>query len=260
MIHAYFTSGMFDNAEIFLKSLHKTNGDLFRVVMTTRDLGDNQIKRLKSFYPGLEVENKTLDMERLAKSAGVSTNDLCRYRNEVENQYVTPENKVWKLMIAGEDRPRAIYDLLLRGEGTVTPIIHFDIDALFRKSVWPIMTDALTHDCGLLLRAVIKPIKARITISTMTWRRTRMSLKFFERWMYWLDVLPPSKRPIGYGQISCWYAFEELKNELDYYILPPVWGYPGNNKDNHIIWSGAIHKLSKEDCVKKFKEEMENLR
>ena len=253
---------MLNLAKVFLRSLYKTNGDNFHVLLSTRDLSLDQMRELEDIYPNLNVENKYLPMKHMAKRAKVSVEQLKEYKREVENRHVTNNNKVWKLMIAAEDRPRSLYELLLRGEGVQTPILHFDIDTLFRKNIWPIVTDALTYDCCLLLREGHNTTKAKLTISTMTWRRNERTLKFFDRWMHWLDEVPPPHRPIGYGQLSAWYAFQECRYELKYKKLGPAWGYPGraSNKPSNYIWSGAVHKLTKENCAKKFEDELEGLR
>lgn len=262
MINAYFTKGMFPMAKTFLKSLSLTNGEDNMVILSTRDLEDNQIKELHTYYPNLTVENKIIDMERFAARAKVSVNTLIKYRREVENSYVTPQNRVWKLMIAAEDRPRALFDLLQRDcFGKIMPIYHFDIDTLFLKNISPITETAMNHDCCLLLRYNIMPVKAKITISTMFWRRTEVTMEYFDRWMHYLDILPPPERPIGYGQTSCWYAFKDVEHKLKCHTLGPAWGYPGKkmNQESNYVWSGAVHKLKKNDCTKLFAEKLEEL-
>jgi len=219
ILHAYFTNGMFDNAKVFLESLLKTNGDKFDVLLSTRDLSIAQIMSLHSYYPKLEVENDILNMVELANRARIPVKRLQKYRRQIEKRFVTSENKVWKLLIAAEDRPRALHEVIARrGED---PIIHFDIDTLFRKDISPLAEMANQHDCCLLLRPKIRPIKARITISTMTWKRNAATMSFFDRWFHWLDFCKPNTRPIGYGQTSCWFAFEETREYLNYYTLPP---------------------------------------
>ncbi len=258
MIHAYFTNGMFDNAKVFLQSLYKSNSDRWPVLLDTRDLTKCQVEELHEYYPILEVQNKKLDMELLAKRAAVPVETLWKYRRQVEKQHVTINNKVWKLMIAAEDRPRTLLRLLKK-KRTGDVVMHFDIDTLFRKPILTLYLEAAKYDCCLLLRPKINPMKARITISTMAWQKTTMTMKFFKRWMYWLDYCPPPRRPIGYGQTSCWYAYEELYKDLKCYTLPAEWAYPGGNKASNIIWTGAIHKLKKSDCATQFKEEMDRL-
>lgn len=258
MIHAYLTDGMYGLAEVFLKSLWKTNEDTFRVLLSTRELKDKQVKKLREFHPCVDVENKRFNYEEMADRAKVSVPKLLEYKRQIEKRYVTPENRVWKLMIAAEDRPRSLFDLLQRGEGSGTPIFHFDIDTLFLKSIMPIMNTALAHDCCLLFRPKINPIKARITISTMFWRRTEVVLEFFQRWMHWLDACPPPERPIGYGQTSCWYAYKDVEDRIKVHTLGPAWGYPGKkmNRGSNFVWSGAVHKLTKADCIKQFGEKL----
>lgn len=260
LVHGYLTSGMFELAKVFLDSLAFANGNHFRVILSTRDLVPEQIAELHNHYSDLSVENEQLDYVYLANRANCSYATLMKYKEEVEGRYVTKENKVWKLMIAAEDRPRSLYKLLERGEGWRYPILHFDIDTLFRKDITPLVDLGIAHDCCLLLRPNINPVKARITISTMTWKRNDRTLKFFERWMHHLDIMPPPQRPIGYGQTSCWYAFKDVP-ELITHTLSHNWGYPGkqNNSKSNFVWAGAIHKLAKDDCVKKFESELEGL-
>ena len=258
MIHAYFTNGMFENAKVFLQSLFKTNIDRWPVLLDSRDLTNCQVEELHKYYPILEVQNKKLNMDALAKRAAVPVEILWKYRRQAEKQHVTAANKVWKLMIAAEDRPRALLRLIKRMKHGYV-VMHFDIDTLFRKSILDLYLKGAQYDCGLLLRPNISPVKARITISTMVWQKTKITMQFFRRWMYWLDFCPPPRRPIGYGQTSCWYAYEELYKELRTYTLPVEWGYPGKNKESNILWSGAVHKLKKADCATQFREEMSRL-
>jgi hypothetical protein len=221
-------------AEVFLKSLRITNNGHFRVLLSTRNLNDTQINRLKSFYPGVEIENKFLNFEDLAVQACTTVECLKGFKKEVEEEHVNMKNKVWKLMIAAEDRPKALFDLLLRGNnGVATPIMHFDIDTLFRKSIWPLIFAAMKHDCCLLLRENFRPIKGRITISTMAWRRNERTIDL---------------------------AFKDLRDNINYHKLSKEWGYPGLNKKSNYVWSGAIHKCMKKECIQLFEEQLGELK
>ena len=255
MIHAYLTDGFFEMGKVFLESLWQTNRDTYRCLLTTRNFNDQMISEYRNIYPGLQVENKLINFEKMSDYAKVPVKTLKKWKKEIESRYVTPQNRCWKLMIAGDDRPHAIYDLMLRGEGKYIPILHFDIDTLFRRNLWPMSVDAAKHDLCLLLRPKINPVKARITISTIGIKTNERTIKFFSRWMHWIGVVPPLERPIGYGQTSCWKAFEECP-DLIVKTLDRRFAYPGQNRKDNIIWTGAIHKMTKEDCVKYFRREM----
>lgn len=245
-------------AKIFLESLWLTNKSRHHVVLSTRSLSNDQIKELKDIYPGVVIENKLWNWPRMAEMAQLPVSVLKKYKKEVENQYVTPENRIWKLMVAGEDRPKALFDVMVRND---VPMLHFDIDTLFRAPVDHIYKTIEKHDLCLLLRPNVMPLKARITISTIGIMKNYYTMEFFSKWFDHLAKVPPIHRPIGFGQTSCWYAFEEMPH-LRVHKLDSRWGYPGkrNNREDNYIWSGAVHKLTKDDCVKLFERELENLK
>lgn len=255
MIHSYFTSGMFNLAEIFLKSLHYSNGNDFNVVLSTRDLDPNQINKLEEIYPGVNIENKKIDMQRLADKAELPVALLNQYRDEVEHNYVSKANKVWKLMIAADDRVKALQDVIQRA-GANDVILHFDIDTLFKKDIHHAYKFAAYYDGCLLLRLKHNIVKARITISTMFWKKTRSTLQFFDRWINYVDAIHPLQRPIGYGQTACYYAFIDMRDYINICSLGNRWGLPGqgHNRQGNFVWSGAIHKMTKYDCVKYFNQ------
>lgn len=260
LIHSYMTDGMFELGKVFLKSLYKTSGDKFPVILTTRELTEKRIDELLDIYPNMEVHNGSFLYEDMAKAADISVSTLKAYKKEVESKHVTRKNKVWKLMVAAEDRPLSLYDLLFDQQVSV-PIVHFDIDTLFRKDISPIIEEAHNHDCCLLLRLDHPNVKARITISTMTWKANQVNFDLFNRWIYYLNAVPPIQRPIGYGQTSLWLAYKDIGSKVDCHKLSNNWGYPGkhSNGSNNYVWSGAVHKLTKDDCAKLFNAELEGL-
>lgn len=247
-------------AKIFLESLWLTNKSRHHVVLSTRELSNDQIKELEDIYPGVVIENKMLNWQKLEDISKLPVYILKKLKKQVENRYVNPKNKIWKLMIAAEDRPKALFDVMVR-EGDGVPILHFDIDTLFRAPVDHIFKTIEKNDLCLLLRPNIKPLKARITISTIGIMKNYNTMEFFSKWFDHLARVPPIQRPIGFGQTSCWYAFEEMPH-LKVHKFDSRWGYPGkhNNKADNYVWSGAVHKLTKDDCVELFGRELENLK
>lgn len=263
IVHSYLSDGMFELGKVFTKSIANVSGDKFSLFLTTRGLTQDQCDELFELHPDIAIDNNEYDFELMAEYAGVSIDQLLQYKKEVESRYVTKNNKVWKLMVAADDRPKSLAGLLFNDDFDVdVPVLHFDIDTLFRKDIYPLVDDAISHDCCLLYRPDHPNVKARITISTMTFIANQNTFDFFDRWFHYLDAVPPKDRPIGYGQTSCWLGFRDVQKNLNYKKLSPKWGYPGkkSNGPNNFVWSGAVHKLAKDDCVKMFSSELEGIK
>ena len=113
IFHTYLTDGYFEWAKLLIKSLKKTNGeDNAFVIVSSRNLKPEQCDELESLYKDLRVFNKNLNFKKMAKRARVDEDTLMRYKNKVETIKVDRESKVWKLMIAAEDRLKEILSIL----------------------------------------------------------------------------------------------------------------------------------------------------
>ena len=273
LVHAYLTNGFYEMAKVFLASLDRVQGSSAPLVwLDARGLTMAEIQGLYGCYDPdrLFVNELNLPIKVWAAQAGVSVADMKEYKRQCEQRFVSNRNKVWKLMTAGDDRVARLYDILwpqpdmvynLKGKmpwwGTkVSYVAHFDIDTLFRRPLQGIPALLGEHDIWLKLRPNHKTLKARITIDCMLIRPTKGVRKFFDRWRHHINRVEPAHRPIGWGQASCWYAFQDVINELDYAKLPLEYGLPGRNHPDDVIWTGNVHKLAKADCVKLFKREM----
>jgi len=213
----------------------------------------------------LFINNTPIDMGYWAQRLGITVKILKQYKHECESRFVSQRNKAWKLLTAGDDRIRALQDILFEPSQIVKPewtnlnfnyIAHFDIDTLFRESLGLIVPDMMKEaDIWLKLRPNHNIVKARITIDCIFVRATDGVFKFFQHWRNRINHVEPKERPVGFGQSSCWRAFEDTKDKMNYKTLPLSFGLPGRNKKNQIIWCGNINKLAKDDCVKLFKKE-----
>ena len=127
IIHAYFTNGFFPWAELFLASYKFYNGSDKKIVLSTRELTDDQVKSLYLLYSNLDVINEPFDINMLAKKARVNKKELLKLKRQVEKNHVNDKNKVWKLMIAADDRVKSILKVMksYRNEDF---LLHFDID------------------------------------------------------------------------------------------------------------------------------------
>jgi hypothetical protein len=257
-------------AKVFLKSLHRVMGPTSPMVwLDTRSVGDTQQLQLRECYPAelLHIVNRPIPMPEWAQRAKVTVGQLREFKRQCETRYVSNRNKVWKLMTAGDDRVQALYDLLwnmqnkpmqLLPDWDVVPgfVAHFDIDTLFRRQLEGLPAMMEEANIWLKLRPGHPTLKARITIDCIFLRGTDDVRRFFDRWRYHIDRVPPAKRPVGWGQASCWHAFTEVKEQLKYATLPLQFGLPGRNHKDDTIWTGNVHKLTKNDCVKLFKKDM----
>jgi len=272
LVHSYLTNGFVPMAEVFLKSLHKAMGVAAPLVwLDTRSLSAEHLQLLRTAYPEelLHIVNRPIPMEDWAQRAGVPVATLKTYKRQCEGQYVSHKNRVWKLMTAGDDRVWALYDLLWgmqrrpRNElpdWDVSPafVAHFDIDTLFRRPLEGLPAMMQEADIWLKLRPGHPTLKARITIDCIFLKGTDNVRRFFDRWRYHIDRVPPPQRPVGWGQASCWYAFMETSQQLNYATLPLIYGLPGRNHPDDVIWTGNVHRLTKDDCVKLFKRELKH--
>lgn len=269
LVHSYLTNGFVKMGEVFLKSLRMVSAPYYLPVwLEGRSLSFEDMELLYSSYPRelLHINNQPLNMKRLALKAGVTLKQLQTFKKQCEGRYVSNKNKVWKLMIAGDDRVKSLNKLLYSWKipenespkwagFNLEYIAHFDIDTLFRKPLD--MVPKMLEDVNIYLK--LRPghniVKARITIDCILIKPANDVRLFFDRWIHYIDKVPPLERPIGYGQASCWLAFKEVERKLNYGTLPLSFGLPGRNKKGDIIWTGNVHKLAKDDCVEKFKKE-----
>lgn len=267
IVHTYYTSGMHELAKIFVESFSEFHANRqIPLVIEGVDLTDFQVSDLRSRYKYLHINQHYIPMEHWAKRCGVSLNTLEKWRYEVEHSYVTPANRAWKLLIAGDHRIKTVRNMLeMIGAYGICPagkiLAHFDIDTIFRDNIEALSEYVLHHDAALKLRPQIQPIKARITIDLMVIKKTGASIQWLEDWTEIIDSVPPIERPIGFGQSSCWEAYKKAVEEycLQVNKLPISYGLPGRNKPSDAIWCGNVHKLTKDDCANRFNKELGRL-
>jgi len=217
IINSYFTNGYFEWGKLFVESFAYHNGTDFQMILNTKDLNKKQINELKSLYPNLEVINEKLDWNMLAKKSGTSVKQLKDYKSVTEKQKVNVNNKVWKLMIAGDDRIKTVNKLLnTLPEGEY--LAHFDIDTYVTGNLSELFDFVKVNDFCTKYR-IKKQINRRgnvfkengaTLIYFMGFTVNDMSKEFMTRWIKHINKVPPIKRQKGYGQITCYYAYLEM--------------------------------------------------
>ena len=136
-----------------------------------------------------------------------------------------------------------------------------DIDTLFLRDIEEGFNLASEYDFCLLYRPKFMPVKGKITISTIFIRASNKTSNFLYTWLYNINKISPAQRPVGYGQTSFYNTFEHLKDDVSVHTLDHRWGYPGSksNTPDNFVWSGAIHKMRKTDCVNHFRKKMKEV-
>jgi hypothetical protein len=83
------------------------------------------------------------------------------------------------------------------------------------------------------------------------------SLEFMKHWITHIDCVPPKDRHLGYGQTSCWYAYEQMKyafpGSVNWHSVDKKFVSPAMKEDD-IIWS-ANTSAGKTVNLKKCKED-----
>jgi hypothetical protein len=258
IIHSYFTDGYFDWAVFYLQTLRHYNNLLYPVVFSTVGLTDTQIRTLKKTYPNITVNNVPLDIGQYAHRANVKKAAMARFKHECETKYVTPANKVWKLMVAGEDRPKALRDIMHQYLQHFY-ILHSDIDMYWRAPVVGLIREISEHDITLRIRPKINPIRARMSIGLMGYRTNIRTFAFMDEWIRQIEKVPPQMREVGYGQISYWNAAKSARHEmLHWNNLPSRWRKFGQTNSEDKIWSANLHMQAKVDVLAQFKHDFNN--
>jgi len=223
IINAYFTDGFFDWAKLFIESFAFYNGYDYKMILHTKDLKNKQIKKLYDLYENLEVRNSKIDWKSLEKRSGLNAGELDKFKKTTENKKVNKNIRVWKLMIAGDDRVKTIYELLKElPEGE--HVAHFDIDTFVTGDLSNLLEFVKKNDFCTKYRIekqirrkgkVFRPNRATL-IYFMGFTVNERSKKFMETWIKYIDKVPPIERKKGYGQTSCYYAYLDMIKDKNF--------------------------------------------
>lgn len=257
IIHAYFTEGYFEWAKLFIKSLRKSNGDGLKVVLSSRNLDGKRHDELCKLYPNLVIINKELNYVEMAERARVDKKTILQYKKQVETKSVNKNNKVWKLMIAAEDRLKEIQTILNTYD---SPILHVDIDTYVKKDITPILETVINHDFTTRWRiekqmrrfGSVKYENRATLISVQGYNGSPKSKAFLQTWIKHLCKVPPHERLTGFGQTSCYYAYLEWKDKMSFGDVPSSFLSPSGNGPG-ILW--GANKGHKEDTLRKYKDD-----
>lgn len=261
VIHSYFTEGYYEWAKLLLRSLRKNNSAETRIILSSRNLDQKRQNTLKTLYGNLELRNKNLNYQKLASRAGINIDQLMRFKNETERVKINKNNWVWKLMISAEDRIREIREVaksLNKGD----LMLNLDVDSYVRKPLNPWFKIISENDFSSIIRydrqmkkfGYIKKKAYVIICCIQGYNINEESLNFLDRWMFYIERISPKYRARGFGQITCYEAFMELKDELKWGIIPPN-TYSLSGRGNVILW--GANAGSKSENLKRFNEDFD---
>lgn len=257
ILHSYFTNGFYEWALFYLETLRHYNNLLYPVVFNTVGLEIEQVRRLKMVYPNITVLNEPFELAAFSRRANIAAHRIAQYKEECENEYVTQTNRVWKLMTAGDDRIKALRNVLHQYHLQDFYVLHTDIDVYVRGKLDGLLDFMKKYDVCVKLRPKAHPVKTRITIDVMGYKISPDISPFLDDWVDEIDKVPLINRPLGFGQISCWSAYRKHKAKLNWGRLPLTYGLPGRTKSKDVFWCGNLHKVTKKDCLVRFKEDFE---
>lgn len=240
ILHAYLTDGFFGWAKIFVESFKYTNGENIPIVLSTRDLTIDQIHELEMLHKNVYVQNRALDKEAMAKRAGISLNKLLVHKKQIENVHVTDPSKIWKLMVAADDRVKSIRACLQSYESSKhNYVLHCDIDLYFRKKITELFNLVRANDISFRFRLTSKPNR-KIMIGVQG-LHIKKSIPFLNKWIKYVNDVKPADRPLGYGQTSCFYAYRDMKKQYKWGDIPIEFISP-HMRSSDIIWSANTTK------------------
>ena len=259
IIHSYFTEGYYPWALLFVESLKKSNGEKHQVILSSRNLPEGKQNHLKSLYKNLEVRNKNLDYKEMAKKAGISLSTLMGFKSETEHIKISKHNWVWKLMISAEDRIREIRDVVSEQLDDEL-VLNLDIDSYIRKKLDPWIEVIAENDFSSIIKydkqirkfGYIKKKAYVIICCIQGYKVSNLSREFLDRWVFYIDRVSPKYRPRGFGQITCYEAYMELKEKLWWGIIPPdTYSLTGNG--DCILW--GANKGPKDANLMRFRKD-----
>jgi len=240
LIHTYFTDGFYRFGKIFIESFKVFHGEEMPMVITTRNLNRQQLRELKSLYKNLTILNKKINMENISKRTGKSVETLKKLKHEIEFHHVRWKkgNVIWKQYISVEDRYRTSITEAMHYKGDEEFMMHIDADSYIRKSLDPIFKIIKENDITLIFRLDRPKINRKIFGSLVGFKLGKRADLFMRKWIKHIDAKSLKDKPIGYGQTSCYLAYDELKDiGIEWGTIPKKW-VKSNLNEQSLIWSG----------------------
>lgn len=260
LIHSYLTDGFYEWAKLFIDSFKYHHGESYILVLTGRNLDEDQINELRSRYRNIIVENKEIDFKSLSKRTGVTKKELKNAKYEIENDRIkTRHGTLWKQFISVEDRYRnSIIDILNRFNPSY--MLHMDIDTYFRGKIDELFKIIKQNDVSIRFRLDRVREDRKVLGNIIGFNNTtNKSIQFLNTWIDYIDKFYLLDKPKGYGQTSFYYAYLDMKNKIKFGDIPARFSQ-GSGFPNAICWRGNDgSKEGKSSIVKIFRKEFDSI-
>lgn len=257
IIHSYLTNGdpMYNFCLLFLESYKYHNGEDTKIVLSTRDLKKKQRAKIKETYKNVDIINEKFNFDYLAEVTGYEIEYLEKLKKNVEkgrNITGKKDHILMKQYISVEDRYRtSILDVISRYNPDY--MLHLDIDICFKENIDPILKIVKNNDVSFKLRDTKE--RTRLIVGyALGFTINQRSMDFINKWMKYIDKYPLRKKPKGYGQISLWNTYDEMKRHIKIGKFPGWMTANGTNYHNYnpILLSG--NKRDKNWNIRYFKK------
>jgi hypothetical protein len=263
IIHSTFTNGYFEFSKLFLNSFKQSNGNELKVVFTTSDLTDDQMKELKSIYNNLIIHNKKFDYKPICKALRITKKRAKQLKYEVEHENARKESMrpKWKMHVAAENRVKIDIPFIMKEYESEDLIAHFDIDMYFKKPLDKLFKIMRDHDFTVMYRPHLKKEWRRIWMCAMGIKTNNInSTKFIEGWGKELDKIPLKDKPFAYGQTSCYRVYKRFltNSSIKFGNVPESFILAGTTgRENCLIVSGNKSTVGKDRSLQRFKLDFE---
>ena len=256
ILHAYFTDGFLPWARLFLESFGYHNGQTLPIKLDAINLNEAAIAELYKLYDNLEIFNREMDLKKLATTHNITYKKFLKQKKTIETLHITPDSKDWKLLVAGDLRVKAIYDML--NFFPEEDILHFDIDTYFRGDISPVMDIVNSNDICVRFRLNHSKINRKTLIAVQGYKNNKNSRHFLEEWINIIESKPLKRRPIGWGQTSHYKAYLKCK-DLYRWSDVPIQYYSVRRWPDDKVW-GANTPEGKTINLKKYREDFNRMK
>lgn len=240
ILHSYLTDGFYPWAKVFIKSFRLHNGNDTKIVLTTRDLSDEQVRTLTDLEKNIEVRNSPLDLEHMSSLSGVPVKQLKVFKKQVEEKHVTPASVIWKQFISVEDRYRNSIKEIMDDYRDEDFLIHSDIDMYVRGKLDPLFDLVRSNDISVRFR--LDSVENRKVLGNLIgFKLGGKCDEFMDRWIYHIDAIPIKDKPVGYGQTSFYYAYLDTKDIYSWGDIPIKFTSP-RMSSKALVWAANNSK------------------
>ena len=172
-------------------------------------------------------------MEKISKETSISTRLLKKYKWQVESRFVRSKSIIRKQFISVEDRYRNSLQEAFNICGD--HVIHMDVDSFINQPLDPLFDIVQSSDVSLIFR-LNQTLRMKIFGCLMGFKFGLEAQTFLDTWRKHIDAVPLVKKPRGYGQTSCFLAYDELAHsDIRWGRIPNRFVHPRFNETALIV-------------------------